>query len=224
MSEIRIQKNETEELQKKDAGADFESFRQIIETLRSENGCPWDRAQTLESLKPCMVNEMTEAIAGIDLYRKSGNAENLCEELGDVLLQVVLLSQIAKEEGLFDIDDVIRKISKKMVHRHPHVFGTPEEREKMYKDLSEFLSIPEEYTHIGMFGEKTMGKVFQFCHANKERSGSKIEWHKPGDKCPNKNNQIVSGSSACRGCPEYLHDEKDGYVWCDPDMSYGRLK
>lgn len=50
------------------------------------------------------------------------------------------------------------------------------------------------------------------------------EWHKPGDKCPNKNNQIVSGSSACRGCPEYLHDEKDGYVWCDPDMSYGRLK
>ena len=69
MSEIRIQKNETEELQKKDAGADFESFRQIIETLRSENGCPWDRAQTLESLKPCMVNEMTEAIAGIDLYR-----------------------------------------------------------------------------------------------------------------------------------------------------------
>ena len=130
MSEIRIQKNETEELQKKDAGADFESFRQIIETLRSENGCPWDRAQTLESLKPCMVNEMTEAIAGIDLHRKSGNAENLCEELGDVLLQVVLLSQIAKEEGLFDIDDVIRKISKKMVHRHPHVFGTPEEREK----------------------------------------------------------------------------------------------
>ena len=130
MSETRIQKNETEELQKKDAGADFESFRQIFETLRSENGCPWDRAQTFESLKPCMINEMTEALAGIDLYRKSGNADNLCEELGDVLLQVVLLSQIAKEEGLFDIDDVIRKISKKMVHRHPHVFGTPEEREK----------------------------------------------------------------------------------------------
>lgn len=77
-----------------------------------------------------MVNEMTEALAGIDLYRKSGNAANLCEELGDVLLQVVLLSQIAKEEGLFDIHDVIREISKKMVHRHPHVFGTPEEREK----------------------------------------------------------------------------------------------
>ena len=104
------------------------------------------------------------------------------------------------------------------------LWSTPEERERMYKDLSEFLSIPEEYTHIGMFGEKTMGKIFQFCHVNKERSGSRIEWHKPGDKCPNKNNQIVSGSSACRGCPEYLHDEKDGYVWCDPDMSYGRLK
>lgn len=86
------------------------------------------------------------------------------------------------------------------------------------------FSLYRKNTHIGMFGEKTMGKVFQFCHVNKERSGSRIEWHKPGDKCPNKNNQIVSGSSACRGCPEYLHDEKDGYVWCDPDMSYGRLK
>lgn len=130
MSETKVQENGTEKNPKKDAGADFEAFCQIIEALRSENGCPWDRAQTFESLKPCMVNEMTEALAGIDLYRKGGKAENLCEELGDVLLQVVLLSQIAKEEGLFDIGDVIRRISKKMVHRHPHVFGTPGEREK----------------------------------------------------------------------------------------------
>lgn len=76
----------------------FETFVDIIAKLRGENGCPWDKEQTFESLKPCMVNEMTEALAGIDLYTQTGNAENLCEELGDVLMQVVLLSQIAREK------------------------------------------------------------------------------------------------------------------------------
>ena len=103
----------------------FETFVDIIAKLRGENGCPWDKEQTFESLKPCMVNEMTEALAGIDLYTQTGNAENLCEELGDVLMQVVLLSQIAREKGLFDITDVIKGISEKMIRRHPHVFGTP---------------------------------------------------------------------------------------------------
>ena len=101
----------------------FETFVDIIAKLRGENGCPWDKEQTFESLKPCMVNEMTEALAGIDLYTQTGNAENLCEELGDVLMQVVLLSQIAREKGLFDITDVIKGISEKMIRRHPHVFG-----------------------------------------------------------------------------------------------------
>ena len=102
-----------------------ETFVDIIAKLRGENGCPWDKEQTFESLKPCMVNEMTEALAGIDLYTQTGNAENLCEELGDVLMQVVLLSQIAREKGLFDITDVIKGISEKMIRRHPHVFGAP---------------------------------------------------------------------------------------------------
>ena len=101
----------------------FEIFRGIVARLRGRDGCPWDKAQTMESLKPCMINEMTEAIAGIDLYKTTGSPENLCEELGDVLLQVVLLSQIAEEEGLFTIEDVIEGISRKMVRRHPHVFS-----------------------------------------------------------------------------------------------------
>ena len=117
---------EKEEKRKKTTdGGDFENFRQIVAALRAKDGCPWDKAQTFESLKPCMVNEMTEAIAGIEIWKKTGDAENLCEELGDVLLQVVLLSQIAQEEGLFCIEDVIRGISSKMIRRHPHVFGKP---------------------------------------------------------------------------------------------------
>ena len=81
----------------------FAEFTDIIETLRGEHGCPWDKEQTFESLKPCLINEMTEAVAGIDLYTQTGDAENLCEELGDVLMQVVLLSQIAKEKELFEL-------------------------------------------------------------------------------------------------------------------------
>ena len=102
----------------------FEQFTEIVARLRGRDGCPWDKAQTMESLKPCMINEMTEAIGGIDLYQKTGNPANLCEELGDVLLQVVLLSRIAQEEGLFTIEDVIEGIARKMVRRHPHVFGS----------------------------------------------------------------------------------------------------
>ena len=101
----------------------FETFRSVVAALRSENGCPWDRAQTFESLKPCLINEATEAIAAADLYRETKSAENLCEELGDVLLQVVLQAQIAEEEGLFCMEDVIRGISRKMIRRHPHVFA-----------------------------------------------------------------------------------------------------
>ena len=101
----------------------FEEFTDIIKTLRSENGCPWDREQTHNSLKPCMSEEAAELLAAIRIYDTSGNFENMREELGDILLQVVMHSQIAREEGLFSIEDVITEISEKMIRRHPHVFG-----------------------------------------------------------------------------------------------------
>ena len=101
----------------------YEDFLEIIKTLRSENGCPWDREQTHDSLKPCMTEEAAELIAAIRIYDKTGNAENLLEELGDVLLQVVMHAQIADEEGLFTMEDVVNHVAAKMVRRHPHVFG-----------------------------------------------------------------------------------------------------
>lgn len=108
----------------------FSDYREIIKALRDpETGCPWDRAQTHESLKTCMIHEITEAIAGVDLLREVGDSDNLCEELGDVLLQVVLQSQIAEEEGLFTIEDVIQKAGEKMIRRHPHVFSDAAVRE-----------------------------------------------------------------------------------------------
>lgn len=101
----------------------FDEFVKIIEKLRSENGCPWDREQTHESLRSCMMEEAAELLGAIRIYKQTGNAENMQEELGDILLQAVMHSVIADEEGLFNIEDVISEISEKMIRRHPHVFA-----------------------------------------------------------------------------------------------------
>jgi len=87
--------------------------------LRGEGGCPWDREQTYETIKSFLIEEAYEVVEAIE----DKNLEALREELGDVLLQVVFLSQIAKEDGRFDIDGVIDSICDKMIRRHPHVFG-----------------------------------------------------------------------------------------------------
>ena len=113
----------------------FEEFLEIIKMLRSENGCPWDREQTHGSLKPCVMEEAAELAAAIRIYEKTGDPENMVEELGDLLLQVAMHSEIADEEGLFTIDDVVDCVAKKMVRRHPHVFG-----ETHVNDSQEVLS------------------------------------------------------------------------------------
>lgn len=98
----------------------LEKLVDLIGVLRSENGCPWDRAQTHTSLRPNMLEEAYEAVDAIN----SGDMANLKEELGDVLLQVILHSQIASEEQAFDIEDVAKGLHDKIISRHPHVFGS----------------------------------------------------------------------------------------------------
>jgi tetrapyrrole methylase family protein/MazG family protein len=97
----------------------FEEFMDIIRKLRSREGCPWDREQTHESLKTCLLEECYETIEAIN----NKDNENLCEELGDILLQVALHSAIAEETKEFSVDDVITAEAEKMIRRHPHVFG-----------------------------------------------------------------------------------------------------
>ncbi len=97
----------------------FDDFKEIIEILRSPGGCPWDREQTHHTIRNEFIEETYEAVDAID----RDNSVDLCEELGDVLLQIMLHSQIASEENTFDINDVIDGVAKKMVLRHPHVFG-----------------------------------------------------------------------------------------------------
>ena len=115
---------------------DFDDFFEIIAALRAPGGCPWDIKQTHQSLKKCLIEESGEVIDAID----NNDDDNLCEELGDVLLQVVMHAQIAAEENRFDINDVIQCVSEKMIRRHPHVFGdvevsSPEESLALWKEI-----------------------------------------------------------------------------------------
>lgn len=100
-------------------GASFESFAEIVAHLRAPNGCPWDREQTHESLRKHLLEEAYETITAID----SGDFVHMREEFGDLLLQIVLQTQIASEEEQFNINEVIQGIHSKILRRHPHVFG-----------------------------------------------------------------------------------------------------
>lgn len=102
---------------------EIERLKTIVEQLRSENGCPWDKAQTHESLKPECIEEAAEVICGINILTETGDADNLKEELGDLLLQVMFHAVLAEEKGLFTFEDVAKTVSDKMVRRHPHVFS-----------------------------------------------------------------------------------------------------
>ena len=136
---------------------DFNDFVEIIKILRSPNGCPWDKEQTHESLKSNLIEESYEFLSEID----KNNIEGMQEELGDVLLQVLMHAQIAQDNGSFNINDVIDGIAKKMVFRHPHVFGEDKaatsdnaldlfnqqkQKEKHFdKQVDVLKSIPESY-------------------------------------------------------------------------------
>jgi MazG family protein len=101
-------------------GQKFEKLVEIMARLRGPNGCPWDKQQDFNSLKPMLVEEVYEVLEAIE----NADFDGLSEELGDLLLHVVFPAQLAKEAGTFDITTVIDKISDKLVRRHPHVFGT----------------------------------------------------------------------------------------------------
>ncbi len=104
------------------ASDSIERLLGIMERLRGPGGCPWDREQTLRSLRPYVLEETYEVLEAID----AGDAREHCEELGDLLLQIVFQAQLTKEEGQFEFADVADAISNKLVSRHPHVFGDVE--------------------------------------------------------------------------------------------------
>jgi len=111
----------------------FDEVVGLIRILRSERGCPWDRAQTITSMKDDLREEMEEVIQAIEM----GDMDNLCEELGDTLWSILLTVEIATDNGLFTLEDVLSRVKNKIINRHPHVFGdkvarTPEDALKLF--------------------------------------------------------------------------------------------
>jgi tetrapyrrole methylase family protein / MazG family protein len=116
--------------------ADIEKLEKLVERLRGDDGCPWDKEQTRETLKPMLIEESYEVLDALD----SGDPVELKEELGDLLFQVVFHAQISKERGEFSLADVIDRSHEKMVRRHPHIFGnadlkTSEDVLKNWEDI-----------------------------------------------------------------------------------------
>ena len=129
---------------------EFRKLVGIMARLRADGGCEWDRAQTHETLRQYLVEETHEVIDAI----RGGNPDSLCEELGDLLLQILFHAQIASENGQFDISDVIASISEKMVRRHPHVFGdaTADTPEAVSRQWDHIKKTVENRSHESILG------------------------------------------------------------------------
>jgi len=148
----------------------FEDLIEIVKTLRGENGCPWDMEQTHQSIKHSIIEEGYELIETLD----NEEWEDVADESGDLLLQIVFHAQIGKEKGEYDIDDVINAVCKKLIHRHPHVFGdvnveNSEEvlrnwnqikrEERSQKTVAQDMAEVSKYLPALMRAEKIQGKA-----------------------------------------------------------------
>lgn len=181
----------------------------IMAALRAENGCSWDRKQTFDSLAKYVIeeaHEVTEAIASRD-YR------HLCEELGDLLLQVVFQAQIGREQGLFDFSDVVNGISAKLVRRHPHVFAdqtglTPEEVSSQWE-----LIKAEEKAGKGQrahFMDAVASGLPALARAEKlQKQASKVgfDWHDPRAVVVKMHEELDEIDLALREHPEAVPGE-----------------
>ena len=154
---------------------EFWKLREIIDRLRAPDGCPWDRAQTHTTLKKFLIEEAYELIDAID----QDDIDNIIEELGDVLLQVMLHARIGEDDGYFSIDDVIESISEKMVRRHPHVFGdamadSPEDVEKTWQQVKKAEKGEEESLFKGM--NESLPKLMQAEEIQKRAAKVGFDW------------------------------------------------
>jgi MazG family protein len=165
-------------------GDRFNELVSIMAQLRSPDGCPWDREQTLSSLRPYLLEETYEALEALD----NGDTAALCEELGDLLLEVVFLSRIAEESGSFSVADAIDAIVEKLVRRHPHVFGpdaklsTPHEVRGKWEELKA-SERSQAFTPKTLLGgvPKTLPSLLRAYEYGARAAAVGFDWIQPGD-------------------------------------------
>jgi len=148
----------------------FTTLVDIIAKLRAPDGCPWDKKQTHASLRENLLEECYEVLEALD----EGNSDKLCDELGDLLMQVILHTQIATEAGEFELGDVVKSINTKLIHRHPHIFGSKKvkdaeevalnweelKREERGADTSILASAPKQMPALG-YSQEIQRRVAQ---------------------------------------------------------------
>lgn len=160
--------------------SNLDKFKETMKTLRSENGCPWDKEQTLETLKQYLIEESYEVIDAID---KNDVAEHK-EELGDVLLQILFQSQIRSENGEFDVEDVIEYANNKIISRHPHVFKKDETIKTADDVVNKWNSFKEkEGKKITFFGNipNSFPALLESLKINKKAAKTGFDWEKIED-------------------------------------------
>jgi tetrapyrrole methylase family protein/MazG family protein len=158
----------------------FEKLREVVAQLRAPGGCPWDREQTNSSLTPKLVEEVYEAVAAV----RNRDDANFSEELGDVLLLVLMHAEIAREESRFDIDDVIENVTAKLIRRHPHVFGTSEVRDSagvvMQWDAIKLEEKKERKRHLDEVGAALPG-LMRAQKVQRKAAQVSFDWPKVSD-------------------------------------------
>lgn len=176
----------------------FNRLREVIATLRGPNGCPWDKKQTHETLRQYAIEEVYELIDAID----EQDDEGIIEELGDVLLQVMLHSQIGEDAGYFTIDDVIRSITNKMIHRHPHVFADKEA--KTVADVNRNWDALKQAEKDGQRKSvldgvpKSMSALTKAYHLQKQAGKVGFEWESVGEVWDKLNEEINEVQAAIK--------------------------
>lgn len=157
---------------------DFDDLVKIVSVLRSPGGCPWDREQTHKSIRANFIEETYEAVEAID----TDDTELLREELGDVMLQVALHSQIESEKGSFDISDVANEVCKKLIVRHPHVFGdikadTTGEVLKNWDEIKKQTKGQKSHAEVCESVSRALPALMRSCKVQQKAARSGFDWH-----------------------------------------------
>lgn len=156
----------------------FRELTVILQKLRSAEGCPWDREQTFDSLRPYLLEETYEILQTIDEKRYA----QLKEELGDLIMHIVFQAQIAREMGLFDINDVLQSINQKLIRRHPHVFGeTKVKNAKEVIENWEKIKLDEGPKRLLSGVPKNQPALLRAFRVQEKASGVGFDWNEDGE-------------------------------------------
>jgi MazG family protein len=200
----------------------LQQFVATIARLRAPDGCPWDREQTHDTLARYLLEETYEVLEAIH----SGDSKKICEELGDLLLQIVLNAQVAKDAGEFDIEDVAQSINEKMIERHPHVFGDKsvdsagavKVQWEEIKEANRKKKNPDESSMDGI--SKVLPALLQALKVSEKAVSQGFEWKTEGDVWLQLQSELEELQTAISH-PELDHPEKNVAAKREVELEFG---